>query len=394
MNIVQHNFVVLQHHFKFINIKKFKNMKTKLHLPLMATVFLAGALFFAGVCPSSGYAQKTHRFRCCLKKNVQDTAAQTDTTYWQLVHPKTAKSGAIFRKGDMYVLDTNEGKFFTISDTTLVLVRSEASYKYGSTWGKIQFAELPEGRNLLSFLSELESEDDVEAISFRLKKELVKDKSPKFPYRLFRMGNAYIGGEYSSPVESDSVYVYYRNKSERELVKVPQGMSLEKFLDVLEKSRNVDSMRYYGIMRIINDDLPLSMILSEIPMSTQWGLERIYIQDAWDITMGDSNRTVAVLEPDGVDWSHYELGKGYDSYQNICVNPGEDAWDTLHVSGKVTYNPLSGNGTDDDGNGLTDDFIGWNFREGNRDCRTDSCAHGTGVAGIIAAKGEVYDRRY
>lgn len=48
MNIVQHNFVVLQHHFKFINIKKFKNMKTKFQLPLMAMVFLAGALFFAG----------------------------------------------------------------------------------------------------------------------------------------------------------------------------------------------------------------------------------------------------------------------------------------------------------------------------------------------------------
>ena len=362
---------------------------------------LAGALFFAGVCSSSGYAQETHRFRCCHKKNVQDTAVQTDTTYWQLVHPKTAKSGAIFRKGNMYVLDTNEWKFFTISDTTLVLVRSEVYEKYGTTLGKTQYAKLPAGRNLLSFLSELESEDDVDAISLRLKKALARDKSPKLPFLLYRYGNIYYEEGYITatdfmelPVADNQVYVYYRNKSERELVKVPQNMSLEKYLDVLEKSRDVDSIVLFDIGEDVEFDWIVQADLSEIPMHTQWGLERIYMQDAWDITMGDSTRTVAVLEPNGVDWSHYELGKGHDSYQNIYVNPGEDAWpDTTLPDGKKTYKPV-GNGLDNDDNGLTDDFIGWNFRDGNRDCRTDSCAHGTGVAGIIAAKGEVYDRRY
>ena len=354
---------------------------------------LAGALFFAGVCSSSGYAQETHRFRCCHKKNVQDTAVQTDTTYWQLVHPKTAKSGAIFRKGNMYVLDTNEWKFFTISDTTLVLVRSEVYEKYGETLGKTQYAKLPAGRNLLSFLSELESEDDVDTIYLWLKKALARDKTPKFPYRLFRMGNVYIEDEYGFSVESDRIYVYYRNKSEKELVTVPQNMSLEKILDVLEKSRNVDSVKWYVIEGVFDEDLLLSMALPEIPVNSQWGLDRIYMQDAWDITMGDSNRTVAVLEPNGVDWSHYELGKGYDSYQNIYVNPGEDAWpDTTLPDGKKTYKPV-GNGTDNDDNGLTDDFIGWNFRNGSKDCRTADCTHGTAVAGIIAAKGEVCDSK-
>lgn len=363
---------------------------------------LAGALFFAGVCSSSGYAQETHRFRCCHKKNVQDTAVQTDTTYWQLVHPKTAKSGAIFRKGNMYVLDTNEWKFFTISDTTLVLVRSEVYEKYGETLGKTQYVELPAGRNLLSFLLELESEDDVDTIYLWLKKALARDKTQKLPFQLYRYGNMYYEegymGSYQSyfmelPVANNQVYVYYRNKSERELVNVPQNMSLEKYLDILEKFRNVDSIVLVDIGEDIEFDWIVQADLSEIPMHTQWGLDRIYMQDAWDITMGDSNRTVAVLETNGVDWSHYELGKGYDSYQNIYVNPGEDAWDTLHVSGKVTYNPLSGNGTDNDDNGLTDDFIGWNFRNGSKDCRTADCTHGTAVAGIIAAKGEVCDSK-
>ncbi|MBO4403335.1 MAG: S8 family serine peptidase, partial [Bacteroidales bacterium] len=166
--------------------------------------------------------------------------------------------------------------------------------------------------------------------------------------------------------------------------KVPEGISLEDFIQALEVNRDVDSIYYVVIIEEIDD--ATSIVQADSNRTKQWGLERIYAQDAWDITMGDSNLVVAVLELNGLDWSHYELGKGYDSYQNICINNGEDSWpDTLDAAGRKKYKP-GGNGLDNDGDRLIDNFIGWNFRDNNKDCRTDSCYHGTMVSGVIAAK--------
>lgn len=109
----------------------------------------------------------------------------------------------------------------------------------------------------------------------------------------------------------------------------------------------------------------------------QWYLSAINIYDAWSITMGNSNIVVAVLDS-GVDWLHEDLGKGIEDYQNIFINPNEDIWTNEN-------NPNTGNGIDDDNNGLIDDMKGWNFVKNNNDCRTNNY-HGTFVSGIIAAK--------
>jgi len=91
----------------------------------------------------------------------------------------------------------------------------------------------------------------------------------------------------------------------------------------------------------------------------------IHAPAAWDITTGSNNMIIAVLDG-GVAWEHPDL------LANIWTNPGE----------------TPGNGIDDDGNGFIDDVHGWDFVDNDNDPTSfDLIAHGTHVAGTIAAVG-------
>ncbi len=88
--------------------------------------------------------------------------------------------------------------------------------------------------------------------------------------------------------------------------------------------------------------------------------------EAWDITTGDANVLVAVIDT-GIQIDHPDL------------------------LGRIYYNLREEvNGIDDDGNGFVDDINGWNFYEldqGNNDVSDTSQSHGSHVAGIISANG-------
>ncbi len=152
-------------------------------------------------------------------------------------------------------------------------------------------------------------------------------------------------------------------------MKVPNNISFETFISFLEKDSTIIKIEFstIGKYNTSNDEF----------LNKQWYLHVINAFNAWDVTRGNSNIKVAVLDS-GTDWEHYDLGIGNDSYQNISINSNEDVW-------TIENNPSTGNGLDDDNNGLIDDWKGWNYAYNNNDVRTSNY-HGTFVAGIVSAK--------
>lgn len=96
----------------------------------------------------------------------------------------------------------------------------------------------------------------------------------------------------------------------------------------------------------------------------QYNVQTIQAEAAWDITTGDANITIAVVD-DAFRMDHEDLAPAW------YTNPGE----------------IAGNGIDDDGNGFTDDVIGWDAADADPDPNPplfddSNWSHGTHVAGI------------
>ncbi len=88
------------------------------------------------------------------------------------------------------------------------------------------------------------------------------------------------------------------------------------------------------------------------------------VMAAWDVTTGSGEVVVAVIDT-GIDYAHEDLA------DNMWVNERE----------------IPDNGLDDDGNGIVDDYYGYNA-VGNNGRPMDDNGHGTHCAGVIGAKGD------
>lgn len=122
---------------------------------------------------------------------------------------------------------------------------------------------------------------------------------------------------------------------------VPEGMDLEKYVSALEYTGKFDVVEYNNIGEYC-------AITNDTERNNQWYLNSISAFNAWDITMGNSNITVAILDS-GTDWMHPDIGNGSDSYKNI------------------------------------NELAGWNYISNTNNVITSN-GHGTRVAGIVGAK--------
>jgi len=96
----------------------------------------------------------------------------------------------------------------------------------------------------------------------------------------------------------------------------------------------------------------------------QWHLWKIQAQQAWDISVGNANITVAIVD-DAIKRDHPDLAP------SIWTNTGE----------------IANNGIDDDNNGYVDDRNGYDVADDDPDVlpNTNGMSHGTHVSGISGA---------
>ena len=129
-------------------------------------------------------------------------------------------------------------------------------------------------------------------------------------------------------------------------------------LNILENSGKVvyaEMVPYYTIDLTPNDPLH----------GSEWGLQNIQAELAWNISTGSSSVVVATVD-NAIETGHADLTN------MLWVNPGE----------------IPSNGIDDDGNGYIDDINGWDVGDddNNTNPLNTNWDHGTHCAGTTGAE--------
>ncbi len=136
-----------------------------------------------------------------------------------------------------------------------------------------------------------------------------------------------------------------------------------------DKSADQAILFYDKDIDLINDAVPPAGDgLKSARADTTWNLHYVGVPEVWsDLGVTGAGILVGHLDT-GVDLHHPDLR------HRIAINPGE----------------ITGNGVDDDGNGLVDDIHGWDFGDGDADPSDDAsmnAGHGTHTAGTVVGDG-------
>ncbi len=189
-----------------------------------------------------------------------------------------------------------------------------------------------------------------------------------------------------------------RNRLADQLQQVEQQRAIERlalYVVVEATPSQADSLRALPWVEEITPNRRIALhdaVTNDSLSAAQWALPLIGAPAAWKRATG-KGITVGVIDT-GIDWDHSDL------FDRFAVNAAEDAnrngrfdpWPT-----DVTYAGRTGDldEIDNDGNGYTDDVIGFDFvDQDNRNLGDDrdpdavpfdEQGHGTSVAGVIGA---------
>lgn len=165
------------------------------------------------------------------------------------------------------------------------------------------------------------------------------------------------------------------------IISVSQNFSSD-LVSLLSKNEFIEYIEVNRILKVEN----ISADPNDTYYNNQYYLPLIGMNAAWNITMGDSNVVIGVVDT-GLDFLHPDLQNSFK------LNYGEMGLDALGRDKRS-------NGVDDDGDGFIDDWRGWDFtdepftgdpRRGdyltpdNDPTDDNKNSHGTAVTGIINA---------
>lgn len=150
------------------------------------------------------------------------------------------------------------------------------------------------------------------------------------------------------------------------------------------------SSKYDDIKQSVQHEYVYRMFASpnDPGYSGNWALAKINASTAWDITTGNDQTIVAVIDS-GFALSHEDLSSRWyiNGGESGTTQSGGRCWTGIPVSKQT-------NSCDDDNNGYVDDWRGWSFTNNDNNPQTgrinptgDGIRHGTEVAGIVGASG-------
>ncbi|MCX6600579.1 MAG: S8 family serine peptidase [bacterium] len=133
-----------------------------------------------------------------------------------------------------------------------------------------------------------------------------------------------------------------------------------------------------GLLKEVEDSFPEIIYIGADPLRSNtldeigWGVQDMQAPRVWSNFGANGSGVIVGHRDSGVDYTH----PGFAGH--LWINPGED----LNHNG--TPDPEEQNGMDDDGNGYTDDFYGWDF-DNDRSDVYDYNSHDTRTASVISA---------
>ncbi|MEP1033425.1 S8 family serine peptidase [Ekhidna sp.] len=180
--------------------------------------------------------------------------------------------------------------------------------------------------------------------------------------------------DFNNQLDDQWIYVKYKDGSSLNLKQSAKKLTLKKSIlsNVLKLKvpKGMDPISFCNELRRTSPDLVYADPIvhysplftpSDALISNQFYLDNIKVYDAWDITKGDDDITIGIIDS-GIDLDHEDI------VTNLWINADD---------------PIDG--TDNDDNGYIDDYYGYDFADIDTDPSIQNGNHGMIVAGIAGA---------